>query len=178
MKCRLHKIYDTLKPTQSFSYTIKDFLPLIIIFSLIALITVGHQFYYGWHMMSCMRIVMASFFLIFGFFKLINLAGFAQAYSVYDLIAQRWYWYGYIYPFIELFLGIAYVFKWYPIAINIGTFILMVVSAAGVFNELRKGKTIICACLGAVFKIPMTYVTLAEDLIMAIMALVALLLIL
>lgn len=157
-------------------YTIQDFVPLIIIFGLIVLITLGHQFYYGFDLMAGMRIMMAAFFLIFGLFKIINLPGFAEAYSIYDLIAQRFYWYGYIYPFIELFLGMAYLYKCNLFAVNIITLVLMSISAAGVFNELRKGKTIVCACLGAVFKIPMTYVTLAEDLIMAIMALLMLLL--
>ncbi len=162
------------KTNEAPRYTLKDFLPLIIIFSIIGLIVLIHQLYYGWNVMECMRIVMASFFLIFGFFKIINLAGFAKAYHMYDLIAQRFYWYGYTYPFLELSLGVAYLFKWRPLEVNIFTLILMLVSAAGVFNELRKGKTVICACLGAVFKVPMTYVTLAEDLIMAIMALVML----
>lgn len=156
-------------------YTVQDFLPLIIIFSLIGLITLGHQLYYGFNFMAGMRIMMAAFFLIFGLFKVINLAGFAEAYSMYDLIAQRLYWYGYLYPFLELFLGVAYLLKWRLFEINIFTLVLMSVSAVGVFNELRKGKTIVCACLGAVFKIPMTYVTLAEDLIMAVMAVVMLL---
>jgi hypothetical protein len=156
-------------------YTVQDFVPLIIIFSLIGLITLGHQLYYGFEFMAGMRILMAAFFLTFGLFKAINLAGFAEAYSIYDLIAQRFYWYGYIYPFLELFLGVAYLLKCNLFTINIITLVLMSVSAAGVFNELRKGKTIVCACLGTVFKIPMTYVTLAEDLIMATMALVMLL---
>ena len=151
-------------------YTLRDFLPLIIIFSLIVSITLLHQLYYGWCIEEAMRISMASFFLIFGFFKIINLNGFAEAYSMYDLIAKRFFWYGYVYPFLELILGIAYLVTWNLYATNIFTLILMLVSAAGVFNELRKGKQITCACLGAVFKIPMTYVTLAEDLIMAAMA--------
>ncbi len=159
------------KTNEGVHYTLKDFLPLIIIFGIIGLITLGHQLYYGWNGMECMRIIMAAFFLIFGFFKIINLAGFAKAYHIYDLIAQRFYWYGYLYPFLELSLGVAYVLKWRPFETNIFTLVLMVVSAAGVFNELRKGKTVICGCLGAVFKIPMTYVTLTEDLIMAVMAL-------
>jgi hypothetical protein len=46
----------------------------------------------------------------------------------------------------------------------------MLVSAAGVARELWKGREIMCACLGVVFKIPMTYVTLLEDLLMAAMA--------
>jgi hypothetical protein len=154
---------------------IKDFIPLIIIFSLIALMTLVHQMYYGWSLRSGMRIIMASFFIIFGLCKVINLAGFAKAYSMYDLIAKQFYWYGYVYPFLELGLGIAYLYNWRPIFTNSTTLLLMLVSAAGVLNELHKGAQITCACLGAVFKIPMTYVTLAEDLIMAIMAAVMLL---
>lgn len=78
-----------------------------------------------------------------------------------------------IYPFLEITLGIAYLFNLYPIVTNIATLILMTVSSIGVAQELSKNKTIICACLGTVFKIPMTYVTLFEDLLMAGMALLA-----
>lgn len=163
------------KINESSRYTFSDFLPLITIFGLIGFITLAHQLYYGWNLMECMRIIMAAFFLIFGCFKIINLAHFAEAYHMYDLIAQRFYWYGYIYPFLELSLGITYLLSWHTFVVNIFTLTLMLVSATGVFNELRKGKTVICACLGVVFKIPMTYVTLAEDLIMAVMALIMIL---
>lgn len=155
---------------QKASYTLGDFLPLITIFAVIISITIAHQLYYGFHLEEAMRIFMASFFLIFGSLKVINLSGFAQAYSMYDLITKKIYWYGYVYPFLELGLGIAYFLQWHLFAVNIFTLILMLVSAAGVFNELRKGKHITCACLGALFKIPMTYVTLLEDLLMAGMA--------
>ena len=151
-------------------YKIKDFLPLIFLFIFIGGITFAHQLYYGWCLSSAMRIFMAAFFLIFGLFKIINLHGFAKAYQKYDLIAARFKWYAYLYPFIELALGIAYLCKWQLPVINSITLVVMLVSAAGVFNELRKGQRIVCACLGAVFKVPMTYVTLAEDLIMATMA--------
>lgn len=117
---------------------------------------------------------MGSFFIIFGTFKIVNLQKFAMAYGEYDLIAKRSRAYALIYPFIELFLGVAYFAQYHLNIINIITFILMSVSAAGVANELSKGKMIICACLGALFKIPMTYVTLLEDLLMALMALVML----
>lgn len=157
------------------SYKLKDLFPLIAIFSFIVLITLIHQVYYGWNVIEFMRILMASFFLVFGFFKVINLTGFAKAYAMYDLIAKRIFWYGYVYPFFEIGLGLAYLFKWNLYLVNIFTLVLMLVSAAGVFNELRKGNQLVCACLGAVFKVPMTYVTLAEDLIMAVMALLMIL---
>jgi len=155
---------------QNKKYSLRDFIPLIVIFSSIILITLGSKLYYNLGIYNTMRILMATFFLIFGFFKIINLSSFARAYSMYDLIAKKYFWYGYVYPFLEISLGLAYLFKWWPFIANIFTLILMLVSAAGVFKELRKGKHITCACLGTVFKIPMTYVTFAEDIMMAAMA--------
>lgn len=157
------------------TYSFKNFLPLILIFFLILFITLIHQWYYGWHVYEAMRIFMGTFFIIFGFFKIINIHAFAKAYALYDLISQQYFWYGYLYPFLELGLGIAYLMKLTPVLTNVLTLTLMLVSAAGVFNALKKGEHITCACLGAVFKVPMTYVTLAEDLVMALMALIMLL---
>lgn len=151
-------------------YKIKDFLPLIIIFSLIILATVVYQFYFGFNFKNSMRVFMAAFFLVFGFFKVINLKGFVEAYSTYDIVAKKFTWYGYLYPFLEIGLGLAYLFKFKLLFTNIFTLFLMLVSAIGVFVELQKGKEIVCACLGVVFKVPMTYVTLLEDLLMALMA--------
>lgn len=156
------------------NYSFKDFLPLVLILLLVAFITSAHQLYYGWCFREAMRILMASFFLIFGFFKIINLHEFAKAYATYDLVTQKYFWYGYLYPFLELGLGIAYFLKLNLQLTNVLTLILMLVSAAGVLNALRKGNHIACACLGNVFKVPMTYVTLAEDLAMALMALIML----
>ena len=151
-------------------YSLQTFLPLIIIFSLVIAITTLHQWHYGFNVHDAMRISMAAFFLVFASFKIINLHEFAEAYSMYDIIAKRAYWYGYAYPFVEIALGIAYLLNWRPKFINIFTLCLMLICAAGVFIELRAGKKIVCACLGAVFKIPMTYVTLLEDLLAAAMA--------
>jgi len=159
-----------MEPKANLTYSFKDFIPLILLFTLIGAITLFQQWWCGWNLKEAMRIIMASFFLIFGFFKVVNLTGFVQAYGMYDLIAKQFTWYAYLYPFMELALGCAYLFKWRLPFINWITLVLMLVSAAGVFNELRKGQHIVCACLGTVFKVPMTYVTLVEDLIMAVMA--------
>jgi hypothetical protein len=153
------------------NYRLKDFLPLIVIFSLIIAFTFIRQWYFGFDIANAMYDFMAAFFLIFGFFKIINLAGFAEAYSTYDIVAQRFFAYGYIYPFIEIALGLCYLFRYQLVITNWITFIVMIISSIGVAIELRKQKEITCACLGTVFKIPMTYVTLAEDVIMGLMAL-------
>jgi hypothetical protein len=159
---------------RSDSITLYDFLPLIIIFSLITIFTITKQFYYGWNLMTAMNDFMASFFIVFGSFKLVNWKGFVESYKMYDVIAQRSTLYAYAYPLIEIALGIAYFTGWQPITTNLITLFVMVISAYGVALELQKDRPIPCACLGVVFKLPMTYVTLLEDLVMACMALIML----
>ena len=58
--------------------------------------------------MRWMAHFMAGFFLVFSFFKLLNLKGFAETYATYDIVALKWKAWGYIYVFIELALGIAF----------------------------------------------------------------------
>jgi len=114
---------------------------------------------------------MAGFFLVFSFFKLLDVRGFASSYAMYDLLAMRVRAYGYVYPFIELGLGIAYLVAWQPLLTNWLTFIVMTFSSLGVIRSVLNKQKIRCACLGAVFNLPMSTVTIIEDLLMAGMAL-------
>ncbi len=79
--------------------------------------------------------------------------------------------YGYVYPFIELGLGIAYLARLAPVVTNLVTLAVMLVSLVGVTQALLQGRRIQCACLGTVFNLPMTKVTFVEDALMAGMAL-------
>lgn len=113
---------------------------------------------------------MAGFFLVFSFFKLINIKAFASSYAMYDLLAQRFPSYGLIYPFIELALGLAYVLHWQPTITNTITLLVMAFSSLGVIRAVFNKQKIRCACLGSVFNLPMSTITIIEDLTMAGMA--------
>ncbi len=117
-----------------------------------------------------MRHFMAGFFLVFSFFKLLDLPGFVSAYRGYDLLARKLPWWGWIYPFVELFLGIAYILALTPTIVNAFTLVLMLIGSIGVLKSLINRQAIRCACLGTALKLPMTKVTLVEDLAMAAMA--------
>lgn len=120
--------------------------------------------------MRAMSHFMGGFFLVFSFFKLLDMRAFADAYSGYDVVAAKWFAYGYLYPFIELGLGIAYLTNVAPVATNAVTLVVMGVSAVGVVKALAAGRKIRCACLGTVFNLPMSKVTLIEDGMMIVMA--------
>jgi copper chaperone CopZ len=117
-----------------------------------------------------MRYFMAGFFIVFAFFKLLDIRAFADAYAGYDLLAARWHGWGLIYPFVELALGIAYLAHWNPTFTHWATILIMGFSSIGVIRAVMNKTKIQCACLGTVFKLPMSTVTIVEDVGMVLMA--------
>lgn len=113
---------------------------------------------------------MAGFFLVFSAFKMLDVRAFAMSYTSYDLIAAKFPGYGFAYPFIELGLGAAYLVGFQPMLTNIVTLVVMSIGTAGVAKSLLAHRQIQCACLGTVFNLPMSTITLIEDGLMALMA--------
>lgn len=113
---------------------------------------------------------MGGFFLAFSFFKFLDLKGFADGFARYDLLAERWKPWGYLYAFVELGLGIAFLTRAWPVATNTLTVVLMLFGSVGVIRSLLRKDRIKCACLGTVIDLPLGTVTLIEDLGMALMA--------
>jgi len=154
---------------------IETYKPLIVIFIYITGISILSLFIESnFSVHNFMNKFMAGFFLVFSFFKFLDLKGFAESYSTYDLLAKKIYSYGYVYPFIELALGVAYLTSFNPLITNMATIIVMGFSSIGVIQSIVDKKKIKCACLGTVFNLPMTTITVVEDLLMVIMAIMAL----
>lgn len=149
--------------------------PLILIFAYITVISfITANNYNGFNLMSFMNYFMAGFFITFSFFKFLDLKGFAEGYSTYDLLAKKWQPYGFIYPFIELFFGISLLVGVNHNLCYLLIAIVMGFSLLGVINSLLKKQSIECACLGTIFKIKLGTVTLVEDAVMVIMSVVSL----
>ena len=152
--------------------------PLLIAFAYISGISILTSLSSnGIHWMALMNNFMGGFFITLSFFKLLDIKAFADSYSSYDLLARKVRYYGFIYPFIELGLGIAYISNWQPVYINLVTFIVMGFSTLGVIETILNKRIVRCACLGAVFDVPVGTITLVEDLLMVAMALFSLLMV-
>ncbi len=118
---------------------------------------------------------MGFFLAIFAMVKLFNLPSFASGFAKYDLLAARSRPYALLYPFLELTLGLAYLAHWQPTTTYLATSILLLFGALGVINTMRQGKQLNCACMGQILNVPVSTVTLTENLSMAAMALFMLL---
>ena len=169
-----------VKGSDSLATVENDYTPLVVIIGVIA-VTIAVLGYnssvssmFSWH--QVMMQFMAASFIVFAGFKLMDLKGFAKGYTTYDLIAKRVYAYGYIYPFIELGLGLLYLSGLNTFELNLFTFVLMTINGTGVLIKLAKKEAFQCACLGTFLKVPLTKFSLAEDFGMALMALLMLVL--
>ena len=117
-----------------------------------------------------MHYFMGFFLCQFAMLKLFHPAGFAEGFQMYDLVAKKFRIYAYLYPLIELALGLAYLSFSTPTLTYILTIVVMGVGAIGVIGALRRGLDIRCACMGTVLDVPLSTVTLTEDIAMIAMA--------
>ena len=143
--------------------------PLLIILTYISVASILMN-YKNWNSSEAMLDFMGLFYIVFSFFKMLDLKGFPESFRMYDPLAKRLPIYGRIYPFIETGLGLMLLMRYeVKIALIITLFVLGI-TTIGVMKTLADKKSIKCACLGTVLKLPMTEATLIENLIMIVMA--------
>ena len=117
-----------------------------------------------------MNNIMGTVFLVFSVLKFLDLTKFVKIFSKYDLITKFIPIYGYIYPFIELTLSILFFSRKYLKYSYIVSIILMITSLLSVGISMIKGQQLRCGCLGSFLHIPLSYVTISENVIMLLMA--------
>jgi Heavy metal binding domain len=158
--------------------TWKDYIPLAIIVSLIlvtSLVISLRDFLAGsFSTTNALSYFMIGFFIVFAGFKLIDLKGFAEGYSTYDLLTRKVFAYGYIYPFVELFFGLAMILFPTSASLLLAEVVVMGFSGLGVTIKLAKREKFQCVCLGTFLKVPLTKVTVLENFSMVTLAVVML----
>ena len=131
--------------------------------------------YMDWSWKEFMLDFMGLFYIVFSFFKMLDLKGFPESFKMYDPLAKRLPIYGWIYPFLETVLGIMFLMRFQVYIALIMTLVVLGITTVGVTKTLLDKKSIRCACLGTALKLPMTEATFIENTIMIAMALLMLL---
>ena len=126
--------------------------------------------YKQWDTGEFMLDFMGLFYIVFSFFKLLDLKGFPESFRMYDPLARVFPAYGWIYPFIELVLGLLFLMRLQIIAALVITLVILGITTIGVTKTLLDKKSIRCACLGTAIQLPMTEATFIENFIMLVMA--------
>ncbi|GAA3509991.1 hypothetical protein GCM10022393_23750 [Aquimarina addita] len=148
---------------------LQQLIPLFLIFGYISIASVLLN-YDPWQTDSFMLDFMGLFYIVFSFFKMLDLKGFPQSFAMYDPLAKIIPAYGWIYPFIETALGILFLMRIQIELALITTIIVLGITTIGVTRSLIGKKTIQCACLGTALKLPMTKATFIENSVMLVMS--------
>ncbi|NNC84151.1 MAG: heavy-metal-associated domain-containing protein [Flavobacteriales bacterium] len=152
-----------------------SFKPLVLVLGFILLLVMIGEYNQGsFDWMRFMKNYMGGFFIAFSFFKLLDLKGFAYSYLSYDIITKKWLRWGFIYPFVELILGIFFLMGFQLRWTLITTIVVMGLSSIGVIRAVLDKQKIKCACLGTGFNLPMSTVTIIEDVGMVLMSIIML----
>jgi len=107
---------------------------------------------------------------ILAIMKLRDLDGYSNMFLGYDLLAQRYVPYAYVYPFGEALAGIlmiagALIWIAAPVALFIGS-----VGAFSVFKAVYIDKRELkCACVGGASNVPLGFISLTENVMMVAM---------
>ncbi len=148
--------------------------PLLLIFFYITIASVLLH-YKAWSWSEFMLDFMGLFYIVFSFFKMLDLKGFTESFRMYDPLAKQVTVYGKIYPFIESILGLMILMRFEVTIALIITLIILSITTLGVIKTLLDKRSIRCACLGTALKLPMTEATFIENAIMIVMAVLMLL---
>jgi copper chaperone CopZ len=167
-KSRIQDISSISEKEQEVS-KVKQLQPLFIILFYLAT-TVIFLNYKDWNSREMMFDFMGLFFIVFSFFKMLDLKNFPTSFSMYDPLAEKILFYGWVYPFIEIALGLMFLVRF---ELNIALYVTIVIlgiTTFGVTKTLMNKKNIQCACLGTALKLPMTEATLIENALMLSMS--------
>ncbi|CAA0152426.1 MULTISPECIES: heavy-metal-associated domain-containing protein [Tenacibaculum] len=175
------EVKNVFTSTQSSTFEIEEeksklqqLKPLLLIIFYIATASILLH-YKNWSWSAFMLDFMGLFYIVFSFFKMLDLKGFPESFRMYDPLAKRVPFYGKVYPFIETALGLMFLMRFeINIALKI-TLIVLGITTIGVTKTLLDKKSIQCACLGTALKLPMTEATFIENAIMIVMAILMLL---
>ena len=119
------------------------------------------------------RILVGAALIISGLLKIIDLKGFVYIVEGYSEIARK---FGktpaYILPFIEVIVGVMLIAGFYLTIASGISMLMAILFGAMVISVLMKHKKLEnCGCLGAKFKVPISWRSFAEDVLFFILAL-------
>ena len=165
-----HELTSTNAPEVSQEKSkLQQLKPLLLI--LLYISAAGSLLHYkDWSWSEFMLDFMGLFYIVFAFFKMLDLKGFPESFKMYDPLAKRLPIYGWMYPFIETALGLMFLMRFKVNIALIMTLVVLGITTIGVTKTLMDKKSIRCACLGTALKLPMTEATLIENSIMIAMA--------
>jgi len=147
--------------------------PVIVLFSIAAALAIAITWLVNGQLLSAQTLpwFISVAMVLLGLQKLQDIDKFATMFLNYDLLAQKWVRYGYVYPYVEVVAGLLMLMG---VLTVIAAPIVLLVAGIGAISVIKAvyidKREIKCACLGD-SRVPLGFVSLTENLMMVGMAL-------
>jgi glutaredoxin len=155
-----------VRPADQTTYT-----PVLAVFAVTALMALAVCWSAGFGIERGVMLFISLSMMALAMLKLQDVETFSSMFLNYDLLAQRWVPYAYLYPFAELAAGAlmtAMALTWVsaPLGLVIGG-----IGAVSVFKAVYiDRRELKCACVGGGSNTPLGFLSLTENLMMVGMA--------
>jgi hypothetical protein len=135
----------------------KEYIKLAVVFAILAGTSTLMSTNVSFDIFNWIRWFLASFFIVFGSFKLIGYDLFTRTFPGYNPIARKLKVFNYGYPLIEITLGMLYVLNFAPMFTYAFTLILMIIGINGVLSGISNyGHSEHCPTVNHLIKLPLT----------------------
>lgn len=151
---------------QTFGQKIRPYSRLITTIVVVLAFGIGLSLLIGFSWLSVMEYWMGGYFVAFGVQQALSLKKSAAMFQQYDPLAKRVKAYAYALPFIQIALGLAYFFMVWWAVVGLVSLAVLLTNVIGVDNVLKRKQVVRCGCLGEGMNVPVSHVTLWENLIM------------
>jgi len=159
-----------LKPDPKVGKTYQPVIAVLVVAFVMALTTC-------WAMQGSLTVIkVAELFIAFsmcvlGILKLQDLLSFSTGFVQYDLVAQRYVPYSYVYPFVEAGAGVLMIAGLITWVVAPAALIVSTIGAISVFKAVYVEKReLSCACVGGGSSVPLGFISLTENLMMMAMS--------
>lgn len=152
--------------TEANETTGKIFKEFGIILAILFIVTIIYGSYHGLDSLNTfLRIYVGIILSSFGVLKIFKLMDFAESHQRYDIISKHFVLYAYLYPFIELLLGILLILNHYLILAYIILIVVLLLRTLSVLYYVAFSEGVEYAYLDGIFKIRVSYATISIDLL-------------
>ena len=151
----------------------KTYQPVIAVFATTFLMAIAAAYGMtgGLPLALTIKLFIAFSMCVLAVLKLRDLFSFTNQFITYDLLARRWVRYAYIYPFAEALAGIGMIAGVLSPLVAATALTIGTIGAVSVFKAVYIDKRDLkCACVGGDSSVPLGFISLTENLMMAGMA--------
>ena len=160
--------YDDLKKFFGKVQEGPTYKPIIAIFATTFLMALSTAYALGeFNFVRLIELFIAISMCVLGIQKLRDLEAFSLQFLNYDLLAQKWVKYSYVYPFVEMLAGVAMISGFLTILSAPAAIFIAVINGYSVFKALYIDKRELkCTCVGGNSNVPLGFVSLTENIMM------------